>query len=233
MCRHNFKGIYFFFSHIFGGSQDKNPAQYFDNSGFVSNFELQELFREASFSLPGYKVREIAETFIAGDTNKDEKISFEEFVSVSSALKSKEFSETFRKTITRRDGIRSFGGMSGNSSEGTQHSYSDEEKVAFVNWINKALTKDKDCQHLTSLPVIDLIDAIAPGTVKWDMVKRAEGGVLKDADKLNNAKYALSLARKIGARVYTQPEDLVKVNPKMVLTLFASLMGHGMKKADP
>lgn len=54
-----------------------------DNSGFVSDFELQELFREASFSIPGYKVREIVEIFIAGDTNKDEKISFEEFVSVS------------------------------------------------------------------------------------------------------------------------------------------------------
>lgn len=55
-----------------------------DNSGYVSDFELQELFREASFSLPGYKVRQIMETFIAGDTNKDEKISFEEFVGVSS-----------------------------------------------------------------------------------------------------------------------------------------------------
>lgn len=40
----------------------------------------------------------------------------------------------------------------------------------------------------TSLPVIDLIDVIAPGTVKWDMVKRAERGVLKEDDKLNNAK---------------------------------------------
>lgn len=54
-----------------------------DNSGYVSEWELQELFKEASFSLPGYKVREIVETFIAGDTNKDGKISFEEFVSVS------------------------------------------------------------------------------------------------------------------------------------------------------
>lgn len=54
-----------------------------DNSGYVSDFELQELFREASLHLPGYKVREIVETFIAGDTNKDEKISFDEFVSVS------------------------------------------------------------------------------------------------------------------------------------------------------
>uniref|UniRef100_A0A665WWL3 Plastin-1-like n=1 Tax=Echeneis naucrates TaxID=173247 RepID=A0A665WWL3_ECHNA len=160
-----------------------------DNSGYVNDFELQELFREASFHLPGYKVREIVETFIAGDTNKDEKISFEEFVS---ELKSKEFSETFRKSITRRDGIRSFGGLSRISSEGTQHSYSDEEKVAFVNWINKALAKDEDCQHL----------------------------------------YAISLARKIGVRVYALPDDLVEVNPKMVLTMFACLMGYGLKKAN-
>lgn len=59
-----------------------------DNSGYVSDYELQDLFREASFSLPGYKVREIMDAFSTGDTNKDEKISFEEFVSVSSHLMS-------------------------------------------------------------------------------------------------------------------------------------------------
>lgn len=57
-----------------------------DNSGYVSDYELQDLFREASYSLPGYKVREIMNAFTAGDRNKDEKISFEEFVSVSSHL---------------------------------------------------------------------------------------------------------------------------------------------------
>lgn len=41
----------------------------------------------------------------------------------------------------------------------------------------------------TSLPVIELIDAIAPGSVKWDMVKRVERGVLNEDEKLNNAKY--------------------------------------------
>lgn len=44
-------------------------------------------------------------------------------------------------------------------------------------------------------------------------------------------RYAISLARKIGARVYALPDDLVEVNPKMVMTVFACLMGHGMKKA--
>lgn len=49
----------------------------------------------------------------------------------------------------------------------------------------------------------------------------------------SSPRYAISLARKIGARVYALPDDLVEVNPKMVLTLFACLMGHGLKKAQP
>lgn len=55
-----------------------------DNSGYVSDYELQDLFKEASLPLPGYKVREIVEKILAvADNNKDGKISFEEFVSVS------------------------------------------------------------------------------------------------------------------------------------------------------
>lgn len=43
------------------------------------------------------------------------------------------------------------------------------------------------------------------------------------------SRYAISMARKIGARVYALPEDLVEVKPKMVMTVFACLMGRGMK----
>lgn len=43
-------------------------------------------------------------------------------------------------------------------------------------------------------------------------------------------RYAVSMARKIGARVYALPEDLVEVNPQMVMTVFACLMGRGMKQ---
>ncbi len=35
-------------------------------------------------------------------------------------------------------------------------------------------------------------------------------------EKLDNAKLAISMARKIGARVYALPEDIVEVKPKMV-----------------
>jgi plastin-3 len=42
--------------------------------------------------------------------------------------------------------------------------------------------------------------------------------------KLDNARYALSIARKIGARVFALPEDIVEVKQKMVMTIFATLM---------
>jgi len=51
-----------------------------------------------------------------------------------------------------------------------------------------------------------------------------EGGT--GADKLANAKYAVTTARKVSAKVYALPEDIVEVKPKMLLTVFACLMAR-------
>lgn len=50
-------------------------------------------------------------------------------------------------------------------------------------------------------------------------------------DKLDNAKLAVSMARKIGARVYALPEDIVEVKAKMVMTVFACLMIRDLQPA--
>uniref|UniRef100_A0A8C3K5X9 Plastin-3 n=1 Tax=Calidris pygmaea TaxID=425635 RepID=A0A8C3K5X9_9CHAR len=105
-----------------------------------------------------------------------------------------------------------------------------------VSWVNQTLKEAgkstsiqnfKDKTISTSLAVVDLIDAIQPGCINYDLVKT---GQLSEDDKQNNAKYAVSMARRIGARVYALPEDLVEVKPKMVMTVFACLMGRGMKR---
>lgn len=55
-----------------------------NSNGFICDYELHELFKEANLPLPGYKVREIIQKLmIDSDKNKDRKISFEEFVYVS------------------------------------------------------------------------------------------------------------------------------------------------------
>lgn len=55
-----------------------------DSNGFVCDYELHELFKKANAPLPGYKVREIIQKL---DRNADNKISFDEFVSVRSRSK--------------------------------------------------------------------------------------------------------------------------------------------------
>ncbi|XP_015677356.1 plastin-1-like, partial [Protobothrops mucrosquamatus] len=113
------------------------------------------------------------------------------------------------------------------------------EKVndeTIIKWVNQTLANAnkttsissfKDQSISTSLPILDLIDAIAPKAVRPEMVKRED---LTPTDKLNNAKYAISIARKIGACIYALPDDLVEVKPKMVMTMFACLMGRGLNK---
>jgi len=98
-----------------------------------------------------------------------------------------------------------------------------------VTWVNNKLQSANKSSTLKGFQdhalsdgriVIDLIDAIKPGTINYDIVK--EGGDAED--NLANAKYAISMARKTGARVYALPEDITEVKPKMVMTLFACLM---------
>lgn len=55
-----------------------------DSNGYINDYELHDLFKEANLSLPGYKVREIIQKLMTeGDKDKDNRISFDEFVSVS------------------------------------------------------------------------------------------------------------------------------------------------------
>jgi len=49
---------------------------------------------------------------------------------------------------------------------------------------------------------------------------------LFNQDNTANAKYAISMARKVGARVYALPEDITEVKSKMVMTVFACLMAR-------
>ncbi|XP_046619835.1 plastin-2 isoform X2 [Neodiprion virginianus] len=100
---------------------------------------------------------------------------------------------------------------------------------SIVQWVNSKLQAAGKNSSIKSFQdysisdakvVIDLIDTIKPGIINYELVK--EGGT--EQENLDNAKYAISMARKIGARVYALPEDITEVKPKMVMTVFACLM---------
>ncbi|NP_001383044.1 plastin-1 isoform X1 [Gallus gallus] len=213
-----------------------------DNSGYVSDYELQDLFKEASLPLPGYKVREIIEKiFAVTDSNKDGKINFEEFVSLIQELKSKDVSKSYRKSINKKLGITALGGTSSISTEGTQHSYSEEEKVAFVNWINKALQDDPDCKHILPMNPSDasLFKSLADGILLCKMINFSQPDTIDERainkKKLTpftiseNLNLALNSASAIGCTVVNiGSQDLQEGKPHLVLGLLWQIIKVGL-----
>ncbi|KAM3834427.1 plastin-1 isoform 1-T2 [Vipera latastei] len=213
-----------------------------DNSGYVSDYELQDLFKEASLPLPGYKVREIVEKIIAvTDSNKDGKINFEEFVSVIQELKSKDISKSFRKSINKKLGITAIGGTSSISSEGTQHSYSEEDKVAFVNWINKALKDDPDCKHCLPMDPSNnsLFNSLADGILLCKMINLSQPDTIDERainkkkltafTRSENLDLALNSASAIGCTVVNiGSQDLIDGKPHLVLGLLWQIIKVGL-----
>ncbi|KAM4692929.1 plastin-1 [Discoglossus pictus] len=213
-----------------------------DNSGYINDYELHDLFKEANLSLPGYRVREIIEKiFAAADHNKDGKIDFEEFVSLVQDLKSKEVSRTFRRSINRKQGITALGGTSSISSQGTQHSYSEEEKVAFVNWINKALKDDPDCDHLLAMNPNNnsLFTSLRDGILLCKMINLSQPDTI-DERAINKTKLtpftiseninlALNSASAIGCTVVNiGAQDLKEGKPHLVLGLLWQIIKAGL-----
>lgn len=108
----------------------------------------------------------------------------------------------------------------------------DNEIIAWCNNKLEAAGKEsrisgfKDSSISTAMPVLDLIDAISPGVIRYDTVTAASN----EDEKFLNARYAITMARRVGARVFALPADITEVNPKMMLTVFASLMSVGFAK---
>ncbi|XP_032773863.1 plastin-2 [Rattus rattus] len=213
-----------------------------DGNGYISCNELNDLFKAACLPLPGYRVREITENLMAtGDLDQDGKISFDEFIKVFHGLKSTEVAKTFRKAINKKEGICAIGGTSEQSSVGTQHSYSEEEKYAFVNWINKALENDPDCRHVIPMNpnTDDLFNAVGDGIVLCKMVNLSVPDTIDERTinkkKLTpftiqeNLNLALNSASAIGCHVVNiGAEDLKEGKPYLVLGLLWQVIKIGL-----
>ena len=78
--------------------------------------------------------------------------------------------------------------------------------------------KDKSLGN--SLFFIHIMKSIEPRSINWEIVATDKDD---EESKKNNAKYALSIARKLGATVFLVWEDLAEVKHKLLLTFLASI----------
>jgi len=84
----------------------------------------------------------------------------------------------------------------------------------------------KDPSLKNGLFFLDLIDAIRPGFIDQSLLLHTDSA----EDNMKNAKYGISMARKLGATIFLLPEDIVEVKHKMILTFIGSLMAVGKKE---
>ncbi|KAJ2318608.1 fimbrin [Coemansia sp. Cherry 401B] len=97
-----------------------------------------------------------------------------------------------------------------------------------VQWANRVAGSGR------SQPIRSFSDpALATGHFLLDVLNGMKSGIVDpqlvtpghtEDDMKLNAKYAISIARKLGATIFLLPEDIVEVKPKMILTFIGSLM---------
>jgi len=80
----------------------------------------------------------------------------------------------------------------------------------------------KDKSLSDSRFIMDLLWACQSASVNYDLVNAGK----TDEEKMLNAQYAVSCARKMGCAVFCLWEDIVEVKEKMMLTFFGSIMGQ-------
>ncbi|XP_075876485.1 plastin-3-like [Nelusetta ayraudi] len=209
-----------------------------DNDNHICDYELHELLKNAGHDVPGYMFREIMQKL---DRNQDNKISFDEFLAIVQELRGSAVAKTFRKVLNRKEGILAIGGTSELSSEGTQHSFSEEEKIAFTNWINTALKDDPDCKHVLPMdPDSDaLFKSVRDGIILCKMVNLSVPDTIDERTinkkKLTefttqeNLNLALNSASAIGCHVVNIGAfDLKAGKPHLVLGLLWQIIKIGL-----
>ncbi|KAJ3428611.1 fimbrin-1 [Anaeramoeba flamelloides] len=85
---------------------------------------------------------------------------------------------------------------------------------------NSSIKSFRDKGLSSGLFIIDLIYSINTRAVNYNYVSDGNS----NEEKLNNARYAISLTRKLGGTVFLLPEDIIEVKDKMILTLVGELM---------
>jgi len=94
-----------------------------------------------------------------------------------------------------------------------------------LTWCNESvpdmkLANFRDKQLKDGVFLIKLLASIEPRIIDWDLVKTENAS---EEDMQQNAKYAISLARKLGAIIFLVWDDILGVNQKMMVIFVASI----------
>ena len=102
----------------------------------------------------------------------------------------------------------------------------EKSEEELIDWANSKVSKERAIKSLKEKQLndglfwIELLAAIEPRCIRWDLVVKEN---LDEKGREMNAKYALSVARGLGAMIFVVWEDITEVKSKLLLTFLASL----------
>lgn len=106
------------------------------------------------------------------------------------------------------------------------------ESVSKCHFYSTPIQSFRDPRLADGMYLLALLSSIRQGCINTGLISHVgDTGQGENSSKLSglqasqlNAKYAIGVARKIGATIFLLPEDIVEVKPKMILTFVGSLM---------
>jgi len=108
---------------------------------------------------------------------------------------------------------------------------SDSDMVQWANGMaakggNKSQIRSfKDSSLATAIPLLDVLSGMKSSYVDYDLVAHGR----TDDEKYQNAKLAISIARKMGATIWLVPEDITSLRSRLIVTFIGSLMATAEK----
>ena len=102
----------------------------------------------------------------------------------------------------------------------------EKSEEELFSWANSRVSEGRRIKSLKEKKLndglfwIELLSSIEKRCIRWELVVKEN---LSDKDREMNAKYALSVARGLGAMIFVVWEDITEVKSKLLLTFLASL----------
>jgi len=210
-----------------------------DGNGQVTVSELAEVLKSIGMSATDAEIKKLMKEV---DLDQSGTIEFDEFLKFVEKLKSGKASSTkgFGEVVVKNASVNVV------ASEHATHSFSDEEKASFVDYINDSLKNDPDLKHL-GFPLnpedLTLFTAVGDGILLCKLINASVKGTIDErainkANKLNafkiteNQNLVVNSAKAIGCSVVNiGANDLVAGKVHLVLGLIWQIIRIGLMSA--
>lgn len=203
-----------------------------DQSGSIDDKELAQALERLGEKVDEKRVAQLIEEV---DLDKDGTIDFKEFLVMVKSLregKGGAMADVYKKQAT----LYTVAGETG------QHSYSEEECEAFVDYINGQLADDPDLSHLLPMKNDGLFDGVKDGILLCKLINSAVPDTIDERvinkkknnnpwERNENHTLAVNSAKAIGvSTVNVGPDDLNEGRPHIVLGIVWQIIKIGLLK---